>query len=180
MNENDVLRHKMHCIFRANGAAFGVPAIAVREIIPRPLISKVPDAPVPVAGLTHLRTEFLPVLTAAVLLDTNVASSSECGHLMVLIGPDGPWGLLIDRGLAMEPLEISLADDVHGDVQNSEIVIGTASFGDEVIRVINSDAIYCSVRELLLDHWHSNPPTRASVAASSRGNFVHSCSEVLQ
>ncbi len=51
-----------YCLFQRATVTFGLLATAVREVAIRPSITVVPDADPLLAGICHIRNEFLPVV----------------------------------------------------------------------------------------------------------------------
>jgi chemotaxis signal transduction protein len=138
-----------YCIFRAAGAPFAVSALSVCEIAERPSMVAVPDSPAALAGLCHFRNEFVPVLNLRHFVGTSHAAAAEGGFLLVLTGREGRWAFVIERGLALEPLEIAYAS--AGGAQ--EALIGTASYREEVVQVLDADILYDQAAALLEHNW---------------------------
>ncbi len=151
MNDNDLKACDRHCVFRAAGSTFAVSGLLVCEIAERPPLVAVPDAPDVLAGLCHFRNEFLPVLDLAHLVGTVSPDSQAAEYILVLTGHDGQWALLIDRGLALEPLEISYAA-TEGAAQ---VLVGTASHREDVVQVLDADMMYQQAVSLLEGCWQS-------------------------
>ncbi|QDU40448.1 CheW-like domain protein [Maioricimonas rarisocia] len=148
-----------HCIFVAGDSTWSVPASVVREITPRPPITPIPDSPSLLAGMCHLRNEFLPVFSLDAIAGEATEVPSDREHLLVMTGPDGTWGLLIDRGVALEPLEIAVADELS-DSGTPPVVMGTASFREQVVRVLDVDALLRTGSQTLSRHWNGSESTR--------------------
>ena len=65
---------------------------------------------------------------------------------------DGPWALPISRAIALEPLEIASIEDIGGDAPRP-VVMGTASFRDGVVRILDADRLYQTAVDVLCDVW---------------------------
>lgn len=163
MNNNDLKTCDRHCIFRAAGSTFAVSALLVCEIAERPPMVSVPDAPGVLAGLCHFRNEFLPVLDLAHFLGTVSSDSRAAEYILVLTGDEGRWALLIDRGLALEPLEIAYA----ASGGTSQVLVGTASYRDDVLQVLDADTLYQRAVSLLEESWQRVGRDRTHAAGTS-------------
>ncbi|GAB4154559.1 MAG: hypothetical protein Tsb009_31230 [Planctomycetaceae bacterium] len=103
-------------------------------------------------GLCHLRSEFIPVLSASTLLVNHDSSISE-NQMIVLTGEHGPWALLIDTVVGLDNLEISFVRERESSDAWSSSMIGTASFQDQVVQVIDPDLLYRFVMKRLETDW---------------------------
>lgn len=148
-----------HCIFVAGASTWSVPANVVREITPRPPITPIPDSPSLLAGMCHLRNEFLPVFSLDAIAGESADDTTDRDHLLVLTGPEGSWGLLIDRGVTLEPLEIAVADD-PSESDALPVVMGTASFREEVVQVLDIDGLLRTGTQSLARHWNRSESAR--------------------
>jgi chemotaxis signal transduction protein len=162
MNANDPKTNDRHCIFGAAGSTFAVSALSVCEIAERPPLVSVPDAPDVLAGLCHFRNEFLPVLDLGHFVGTASSDSKAAGFILVLTGHDGRWALLIDRGLALEPLEIAYASADGA----SSVLVGTASFREDVVQVVDAEMLYHRAASLLEGNWQGNGRVHAHAATT--------------
>ena len=61
-SELELSASEKYCLFHRATATFGLLASVVREVASRPPITVVPDADPFLAGICHIRNEFLPVL----------------------------------------------------------------------------------------------------------------------
>lgn len=143
-----------YCVFQAEGAVWGVAASSVREITDMSSIVAVPEAPCQIVGICHLRTEFVPVLNLRGLLgEFNDLGDQRAGYLLILEGSEGPWALPIQRALSLSTLEVAMTEvGTAADARTSGIV-GTATFRDQVIRVIEPSWLYRVAAESLDTHW---------------------------
>ena len=157
-----------HCVFRCAGSWFSVPATAVRELRLAPSRVSVPGAPAALAGVCHVRSEFLPVLRLNVLLGDTADGAGE-SQLLVLTGSSGHWALLVTEVVALESLE-TLADPSSPGTHRrpaamrSAAIRGTATYGDQIVQVIDPAALYRHVQDTLNRCWNDLIPS------SSRAN----------
>lgn len=111
------------------------------------------------AGMCHLRNEFLPVFSLDAIAGESADDTTDRDHLLVLTGPEGSWGLLIDRGVTLEPLEIAVADD-PSESDALPVVMGTASFREEVVQVLDIDGLLRTGTQSLARHWNRSESAR--------------------
>lgn len=142
-----------YCVFEAEGALWGVAAESVREVADSVQMVPIPESPPLLKGVCHLRTELLPVLDLCAVTGEGEAAEVNPGHMLVFNGTEGPWSLPITRALALQPLELSVSSGRSAAVEESSAVIGTATFRDEVLRVLDAAFLYRSAAETLDAHW---------------------------
>ena len=141
-----------HCLFRRGSFWLALPALAVREAMPRPNMVFVPGTPPIFAGLCHVRSEFIPVLNLDSVLP-------ECDHsddevMLVLDDTDGPWAVLVDEVTSLIALEVS--DAPVADVFDTACaVVGWAILGDKVIQVLDQSRIRMRAEQELAANWQS-------------------------
>lgn len=141
-----------YCIFCVGGSEFAISAPAVREIADLVPIVEVPRSDGALKGLCHHRNEFLPVLSLPALLGKPSTDNLDLQFLLVLESADGPWALPISRAVALEPLEMASIGEL-GREDARPIVMGTASFRDGVVRILDADRLYQSAVDVLSDVW---------------------------
>ncbi len=141
------------CIFRVGAESFAMAAKGVREVVERPGMVRVPDSPPALLGVCHLRNEFLPVLSLHGLLIEGEDQAAELPFVLVMTGADGPWAVPISRALDLEALETASTADTDWSDPVTRAVVGTATFRDEVVRVLDADALYRLAEELLESVW---------------------------
>jgi purine-binding chemotaxis protein CheW len=79
--------------FRVADARFALPASAVREVVRRPGVTRVPHAPASLLGLANLRGNVLPLVALGTLIGEPVTAA---GRIIVLEQAD-PIGILVDE-----------------------------------------------------------------------------------
>lgn len=145
-----------HCVFRCGQSWFSVPAIAVREISIAPSLVRVPDCHHALAGLCHLRSEFVPVIALDALLDVDQPEPKSHDRLLVINGTS-VWSLLIAEAAALESLETIVSPEVRVDETNLSAVMGTAMFRENIVRVLNPNSLFRLAQHALEDAW-GRPP----------------------
>ncbi|MBX3437656.1 MAG: chemotaxis protein CheW [Planctomycetaceae bacterium] len=143
-----------YCIFHVGKAEFAVSAASVREVADLVPIVDVPHSAPVLKGLCHHRNEFLPVLSLPALLSESTTQDVHAHFLLVMEGVDGPWALPITRAVGLESLEMASIGETAGETLR-ELVMGTASFRDSVVRILDADRLYQSAVDVLCDVWTS-------------------------
>lgn len=143
-------------MFRSGESWFGISALAVRSIVPRPEIMPVPHSDPSLKGICHTQNEFIPVVSlqalSSVQYDTSVDAEQQ---LIILLSPAGPWGLLIDEAAALAELEISISTFVNRSDPWSRVIAGSASWKNQVLQILDPVAT-CHYASRLLDmFWQS-------------------------
>lgn len=161
------------CIFRIGQARFSVPAVSVREIAPQSPVAPVPVSHPALAGLCHVRSEFVPVLRLGQLLQDSSADDTTARKLVVIECVAGRWALRVDAVVALEALETLIHPDYRAEISQGPVarspVLGTATCRDEIVRVLDPNRVFRLAQELLLESWQSpavpfplaTPPTRS-------------------
>jgi chemotaxis signal transduction protein len=157
-----------YCVVRARGEGFAVPASAVREVLSDVTLVPLPHISSLLAGVCHVRSEFLPVIRLSALFDPTAADSQASNHVVIVQGHNGPWALLVDEALALTALEPSLSiEPPSGGDAGPDAVIGTATFGDRIVRVLDVSATYRWAEKQLKESSPRWPPVRNREQESS-------------
>lgn len=143
-----------HCIFRHGRAWLAFPATSIRQALACPQMVSVPETPATFAGLCHVRSEFIPVLTLDALICERTRPDS--GILLIIDDSDGPWALLVEEVSALRRLEVSDAPESASHTLTSA-VIGWATLRDLVIQVLDPIAVRKLAERELTDYWESTP-----------------------
>lgn len=139
-----------YCVFLTGGLWFALPATSIREVAGRPTLAMVPRSNSVLAGLCHEGSEFLPVLRLP--SRASVPSHSSEQQMLVLHGPNGVWALVIDQVHGIESLECS--HDAEGYCDDwSTAVMGTSTWNEHIVRVLNPDGLYRLAEQMLKRDW---------------------------
>jgi chemotaxis signal transduction protein len=149
---DDVQACEKYCVFDRGDTLFAILATSVREVGLRPKISTVPGSHAMLAGLGHVRNEFLPFLQLNTSSNYGKPHGDE-SQMVIVSGDNGPWGLLVDHVLGLMPLEVSLCSDVHGAQGWMAAVMGSATLDHRVVRVLDERALYRLATETLNAYW---------------------------
>jgi len=159
MKKFDVDQSERYCVFQIGDEWFAFPSLAIRSVVPRPSLTQVPYSDPVLRGMCHLQNEFLPVFSLRALVNVSQdATSAEEKQLMIMMGLQGtwgqsPWGLLIDRAVALVPLETSISSYSSHEDNWSRVIVGSASYSNHVLQVLDAKAIFQYVSNLLEMHW---------------------------
>lgn len=140
----------------------------------RPNIVVVPNAVIPLVGLCHVRSEFLPVLNLSPLLGEHHATLTGEPQMLVLASREGNWGLLVDQVVALTSLETSVAPEGRSDSWFAA-VLGWATYRDEVVRVMEPSVYYRLAETAFEECWLG----RRGIQASGFGRGERNSSTVL-
>lgn len=152
MNVTRLVETDKYCVFRQGGSFFGLPATCVLEVAEDPGVSSVPGSDSVLAGLCHLRNEFLAVLDLRALAGENENDLDE-QQLLVISGSNGPWAVLVDRVVGLESLEVSISQDIHSADDWSAAMIGSATLRNQVIRILEPSRVYRLADTILRHSW---------------------------
>jgi len=150
----DLSSAEKFCVFQRASATFGLLASVVREVAMRPTVTFVPDADPLLAGICHIRNEFLPVLR---LSEFAAHKKSDIGEqqIIVISAPHGPWALQVDRVIGLLPLEVSLCSDVGASHGWSAAVMGSATHRNQIVQVLDANALLRLADDVLSRYWRN-------------------------
>lgn len=161
-----------HCVFRIGNGWFSIPATTVREIAPASEIATVPTSHPALAGLCHVRSEFVPVLRLAALLQETEEDPAANRRMLVIQGTGGHWALLIDGVVGLESLETLIHPDYRSELTHAvgarSPVLGTATCRDQIVRVLDPNGVFRLAQTLLLDSWQGLTETRRQPNSPAR------------
>jgi len=156
-----------HCIFRCGTSYFSLLATSIREITLSPQLVRIPGCDESLAGLCHVRSEFVPVLHLNAMLGERNANVTDHKKMLVLNGTGGSWALSVSEVTALQSLETLVNPEMRLNEIRLAAVMGTATYQNEVIRVLDPKKLYRLAQELLQDSWAtwmnpSDPPQTAT------------------
>ena len=143
-----------YCLLRQGDFYFAVAAEQVREVLPAPQLTVVPDADSVLAGLFHHRNEFLAVFCPHILTDKcDMNSRTRPTQMIVIERSEGGWGLLVDEVLGLSALEVCVNSDVGQTDVDVDALWGTATHQDRVIHVVDAKKLYRLAESELRHRW---------------------------
>ena len=138
-----------YCVFEVAGELFAASATQIREITSKPDYAKVPCGNTALAGLWHEGSEFLPVLR----LPFQGKCPAHETQLLVVHGPHGRWGLLVDHVHAVATIECTHGADTS-DIEWSTAMLGMSTWDGRSVRVLNLDGVYRLTEQMLENDWN--------------------------
>ena len=153
MKQLNLNEAQKYCVFENNKHWFGLPSFQIRGVIPRPSITPVPHSDPTVVGVCHVQNEFFPVVSLRSLLDVQYENRQAEQQMMIMTTNQCSWGLLIDRAVALTTLEVSISTLADREDTWSNVVTGTASHANQVLQVLDPDAVYGYTVKLLDRFW---------------------------
>jgi chemotaxis signal transduction protein len=127
-----------HCVFRCGATWYALPTVAVRAVMVRPDVTPLPGCGRALLGLSRLRDGFLPVLSAAALIDAVPPTGRNEQTLLVVddVGFGG-FGLCVDEAAGLASLDPSLNAVNDGPGSWSAVLSGWATNGDRTVHVLD-------------------------------------------
>lgn len=154
MSNLDFENSERFCVFRSSDTWLGIPALAVRRVEPRPQLTPIPQSDPILLGLAHLQNEFVPVVSLRALTHVQYENSTQLEkQLLVLAGHHGAWGLLIDQVVTLAPLETSYSSFTTQEDRWSAVTVGSATYRDQVLQILEPLALYRYAAGLLEVFW---------------------------
>jgi chemotaxis signal transduction protein len=157
MDSPSLQTYERFCIVRRGTSWFAVPALSLREVAAPSSLVAVPAAPAVVAGLCHQRNEFLVVLRLEVLAGEQVAARNDKSQMLVLAGPHGSWGLLVDEVAGLQSLEVSVNAEAKQPDSWVAAVLGSATYDGKVVHVLDVNSLYRFAEYALGQSWQAAP-----------------------
>jgi two-component system chemotaxis response regulator CheV len=169
-----------YCVFASGVTTFALRATAVREVGLRPKIALVPDSHPMLAGLAHIRNEFVPVLRIAGADSGSNSDDRLARHLVILASDSGPWGFLVDNVIGLLPLEVSMCSEFKGGLSWSAAVMGSATIDHRVVHVLDERALQRFSADALSRFWQQSALDADSRATrTAPGHLAPSASSPL-
>ena len=141
------------CVFHCAEKWFGVPALSVRELSPRPNLVAVPRTHPVLVGLCHVRNEFLPMVSCRILMGEGVPSVGDERQMLVIETASTHWGLLVDKVTGLESLEVTFDLDANFSEHASTATQGWATYKEHAVRVLDPAGLFRQAHAILLQAW---------------------------
>ncbi len=155
------------CVFRTGQDWYGISALAVRSVVPRPLITPMPHSDPSLIGICHLQNEFIPAVSLQAVTNIQYETTADSQQQMIiLLSHKGPWGLLIDEAATLAELEVSISTLTDQNDPWSRVLMGSASWQNNVLQVLDPVAI-CQYTTRLLDmFWQTGQRNEPQLSCS--------------
>ena len=139
---------ELHLVtFALDREEYGVPVVRVREVIRVSDITRVPQAPPHVRGVTNLRGRILPVVDLRSRLGLDAAAPTSRSRIVVVEVADRVLGLLVDAVLQVTKLPVESVVPTPEEVRTAE-----ADYLDGVARWNGRLIILLELEKALLLH----------------------------
>ena len=162
MEQLDFDGSERYCIFQCHSQCYGISALDVQGVSPRPQIRSVPNSDPVLSGISHVHNNFLPVVSLRALAQISYEHDSESQQqLLTLPGPQGPWGILIDQVISLAPLEVSISNFSNANDQWSKVLAGSASYRNEVVQILDAKSLYQYASSMLGRFWQHSVSAEA-------------------
>lgn len=147
-----------YCVFSCDEQWYGIPALSVRNILPCPDLTSVPFSDPILKGVSQVQNEFLPVVDLRALLEIQYEPTHDRTEqqVMVILGPSGPFGLLVDKATSLATLETSISNVSDQHDHWARTTLGTASFQDQVLEILDPNAVYEYAVSLIDGYWETS------------------------
>lgn len=142
-----------HVLFRLGKSWFSVPAIAVREVTIAPDLISVPGCHSSLEGLCRQQSEFIPVISLDAWFEIETTDRRGENNQLITLEGNSVWAIRVSEVTTLQSLETIASQEDRNDERSSSPVIGTAIFGDRVIRVLNPDRLYQFAAQSLEQQW---------------------------
>lgn len=127
---------------------FGVPVRSVREIIRVSEITRVPQAPVHIRGVTNLRGRIIPVVEIRTRIGLNAATVGYLSRILLVEAHDRVFGLLVDAVTEVLKVPASSVTPAPPEVLSSasaEYLVGVAQLGKRLIVLLDLDRVVTGI-----------------------------------
>ena len=135
---------ELHLVtFTLDREAYGVPVQRVREVIRVGEITRVPQAPEHVRGVTNLRGRILPVVELRTRLGLTPASLTPRSRVVVTEAHGRILGLLVDAVLQVTRIPADTVQPPPDDIRTPEAdwLAGVARRPDRLLILLDLDAV---------------------------------------
>lgn len=136
-------RTRQFVTFSVGAAEFGLPIECVQEVLRVGPITRVPQAPAHVAGVTNVRGRVLPVLELGPRIGAGPVELTKDSRIVTVEMEGRLLGILVDRASSVAAVADSAIEDPPGDVVSAEAdyVVGVARVGARVIILLDLERV---------------------------------------
>ena len=118
-------------------------------------------------GIAHIQNEFIPVVSLQALTQIQYETSPDAEQqLLIILGPQGPWGLLIDQAVTLAALETSISTFSDHQDKWSKVTLGSATYQNQFVQIVDPMAIYSYAANLLDMYWQSANQTKPQLTCN--------------
>ncbi len=135
-----------YVVFTLSGGDYALPVRDVAEIGRVPSVTKVPNVPEFVRGITNLRGEIVPVLNLPQLLGLQETALTARGRVLFLQARDqvAASGLLVDEVKGIQRIPSQQLEHVTGLVDDkvTSVLRGVHGRGDRLLNVLDLEQVF--------------------------------------
>lgn len=135
-----------YVVFSLSGGDYALPVRDVAEIGRVPGVTKVPNVPEFVRGITNLRGEIVPVLNLPVLLGLQESAPTARGRVLFLQArePVAAAGLLVDEVKGIQRIPSQQLEQVGGLVDDkvTSVLRGVHGRGDRLLNILDLEQVF--------------------------------------
>lgn len=131
-----------HIGFYLNASEYSIPILSVREIIKTPAITKIPQSPSYIEGITNIRGNVIPIVNLKNLINANGDREKSDTVIVISIGKI-TFGILVD-GIAgaINVDEASIEPSEHILKEHVEQVEGVAKLSDRLVILLDTKKLF--------------------------------------
>ncbi|HXH40440.1 MAG TPA: chemotaxis protein CheW [Thermoanaerobaculia bacterium] len=132
-------RLEMWVTFELAGEIYALPVSHVMEILRVAGITRVPQAPRVIRGVTNMRGKVLPIVDLRVRLGVNAAEITSHSRILVVSSRGRLLGLLVDSVLQVERIDLLSVQPPPPDVMTaqSDYLIGVCQLGPRLVVLLD-------------------------------------------
>lgn len=129
--------------FRLQGETFGLPVSHVLEVVRVGAISRVPEAPAAIRGVTNLRGRVVPVVDLRVRLWMTATTLGERSRLLVAAARGRLIALLVDDAWQVVRIDRNEVQPPPADVLSAgtDYLLGVISTGDKLMFLLDVERV---------------------------------------
>jgi purine-binding chemotaxis protein CheW len=135
-----------YVVFALSGTDYAVPVRDVAEIGRIPSITRLPNVPDFIRGITNLRGEVVPVLSLPVLLGLQDAPATARGRVLFLQPRErvSSTGLVVDEVKGIQRIQSQQLEQVTGLVDDkvTSVLRGVHGRGDRLLNVLDLEQLF--------------------------------------
>lgn len=124
--------------FNLNSSEYSIPILKVREIIKTPSITKMPQTPVYVEGITNIRGMIIPIINLKELINVN-GNGNKGENVIVVSSGKVLFGILVDEITGVIDIDEKLIEPAQKFLNgNSEQIEGIAKLPDRLVVMLDT------------------------------------------
>jgi purine-binding chemotaxis protein CheW len=131
-----------HLLCVLDGVVLGVEALAVREVLPLPLITPLREAPPQVAGIVNVRGSLVPVVDVRAVLGIALHAARTSDVLVVLERAGEFAAIIVSEVRDVRPLSArAIENGPMTMASGTGLVMGLAPLGDEIVQLLRLETL---------------------------------------